>query len=523
MGKRTRNCLLALLAIGLIAGGIWYLSENWRSVFPAFSLDGQVVDQDGRPVRDVSLTFESSGYRPLIPLPFSGTYTKVKVSCSTDGRGRFRVGSPIDGLQLVSLDKAGYVGELADERISGGWRFSRLGIPPATIVAYDVRQLPTDTVTRYRTWDLPRDGVLYIDLATGNEVTSSDEADLELRWEVSLRPLRKYHSNVAIEVRAPGGGVRLSTADAPYAPKGDYIEGVRWDWSTSSARNREPVWLGMFVESRNGRHTARVDLTLEEPSSPSEVPPKACRIAATYRLNKVGGRYLGVRSGEPPVWGKYASPWNVLTNGPWWAHGIALDPIVGPAAAASTLPSSPTSVQAALALARSAATSADTLMKLIPQATSARDPNLVRALAENPSLPSDAIKNLAVQPDWRVREWVAAHPKMEESTMWLLAADVQPRVRAAVGKRRDCPVDMLRLLSTDTAAVVREAVAGNRSAPLDSLRVLGTDDAHGVRRECVLNLALPESEVEQVLARFPDISYRATLRAWRGRARTNRD
>lgn len=72
-------------------------------------VQGVVLDQDGRPLSDVEVTFRFWNWRYYVPIPWTPTWiTEKQIKTMTDTNGAFTVKGTLPRSDFVSALKAGY-------------------------------------------------------------------------------------------------------------------------------------------------------------------------------------------------------------------------------------------------------------------------------------------------------------------------------------------------------------------------------------------------------------------------------
>ena len=138
--------------------------------------------------------------------------------------------------------------------------------------------------------------------------------------------------------------------------------------------------------------------------------------------------------------------------------------------------------------------------------------NVRKELADNPDIPIEVLKKLAVDGHRTVRLSVARrYPDIPIEVLGVISEDPDPGVRQSLAYRYDLPIKFLEKLASDSDPEVRRAIAEHESAPLQTLLGLASDPDPGVRHRVAESEGLSpdtltrlaedsDSEVRQSLA-----------------------
>jgi len=387
---------------------------NWSLIFSRFVVSGIVLDQNGKPVTNVQLTFHASENDAL----HWEKYYEKTVVCYSRSDGRFRVGSPYGLLQLRGIAADGYVGEMNDAALQKGYTRATSGVTVHVYLTKSTARVVDHTQPKLI--EPTRAGAILLDLTTGNVTASKASADLEITFQA-----------LEVEIRAVNGGVRLAGSEAIEAPVGDYIEGARASWANYPAMTYSPMYVSGFFESQGQRHIGHFDLRVDPPDKASGLS----KLSIQTLVNIDGGRTLGrplVRRDNGSDKRNSANSL-VLTEGPWWIKPGGLQPILSKQDALAALAANPIRVgynHLDDALARSRADDA-VYTAIINRNWSMRDTNVLRALAENPSVPDKILMKLATHPDVLVRRSLAQRKRIPQELREALRNDPDGSVRSA--------------------------------------------------------------------------------------------
>lgn len=147
---------------------------------------------------------------------------------------------------------------------------------------------------------------------------------------------------------------------------------------------------------------------------------------------------------------------------------------------------------------------------LLAQMASDPDVDLRRAVARHRATPSSTLARLAMDADVRVREFTARNPQADEATLRTLAKDAQEGVRESVARNRACPVALLELLATDAEWMVRMYAVRHPRMPgdrrLNTERFLRRGDTSTPEAQARLR-ETPTAEEAARLERLAQISH----------------
>ena len=122
------------LPLGLLVGlpalvfGCYQLKQTIQLMLrPAMELRGVVLDQHGKPVGGMELTFTAKQIRLWLPIPFFGFDTRRTVKATTGDDGTFTVKWKEELLRLENVEKAGYSNEPETKAVVWSWG---MGPPP---------------------------------------------------------------------------------------------------------------------------------------------------------------------------------------------------------------------------------------------------------------------------------------------------------------------------------------------------------------------------------------------------------
>ncbi|MFD4754349.1 Mucin-2 [Streptomyces sp. NPDC058426] len=134
------------------------------------------------------------------------------------------------------------------------------------------------------------------------------------------------------------------------------------------------------------------------------------------------------------------------------------------------------------------------------------------ALAENPSLPSDLVERLAVDPDEAVRLPVSLRPELDETRRMSIDFTVEAFARGDVEWVRDGLADpeVLRRAATSAHPLLRRTVAQNPHLPPDLMRLLARTEDPLV--EDLLGMYHPDTPEEVLMRVYARLG--GTFSAW---------
>ncbi len=258
---------------------------------------GTVVDQDDRPISDALLTFEAHEQRMILPVPpYGWNYRSSKtVTCRTNSAGAFAVRSPRKQLDLVSLDKSGYVEgpRHADRRSYTPPRPRWDALYPSQVVRLDDVRAPEPALSvREVVLPLKRGETepLYVDFETGQwsrGAPGPDGADIAIAREGDV-----------VSARTLGGtsGVWVGNNAFRYAPSHDYAHGVAFQLRKRDAPGQAPTAMLLYARTREPARFSRVKLV---------VPDHSDNMQISVKLNPTGSRDLrgGPEFTEPDIVG----------------------------------------------------------------------------------------------------------------------------------------------------------------------------------------------------------------------------
>lgn len=120
-----------------------------------------------------------------------------------------------------------------------------------------------------------------------------------------------------------------------------------------------------------------------------------------------------------------------------------------------------------------------------------------RLAARHPFTPTETLRTLARDEDWRVRQAVATHPELAADVLSLLSSDTDADVRRAVVVHPQATEEILERLSVDEQQDIRLQVAQYPGAPLLALAILLADYDEQVRHAAQAHPQTPVSLIEQ--------------------------
>lgn len=153
-----------------------------------------------------------------------------------------------------------------------------------------------------------------------------------------------------------------------------------------------------------------------------------------------------------------------------------------------------------------------TSLETIHQFVSAGDAGLRQKALAHPSLESDDLEIMALDPAISVHAALASSQRLTEELFAQLAGDEASVVRAALARNLKVPSAILHTLAQDPVETVRAAAAGNPRLPVEAQTALLADSAVQVRASLSGNARLRADYAER-LAHDPEPVVRAALAA----------
>jgi len=120
-----------------------------------------------------------------------------------------------------------------------------------------------------------------------------------------------------------------------------------------------------------------------------------------------------------------------------------------------------------------------------------------RLAARHPFTPTETLRNLARDEDWRVRQAVATNLRLAVDVLSHLTSDTDADVRRAVVAHPQATEEILERLSVDDQQDIRLQVALHPRAPLLALSILLADHDEQVRQAAQIHPRTPGSLIEQ--------------------------
>ena len=137
--------------------------------------------------------------------------------------------------------------------------------------------------------------------------------------------------------------------------------------------------------------------------------------------------------------------------------------------------------------------------------------NVRAAVAENPSTPPELIAKLSIDPDLRPRMGVAKNPASTPEMRAHLADDPEMNVRLALAGNEHAEPAILAKLATDYHNVVRGAAAANPSTSPETLATLADDKEKSVRDAVLANPSTPEATRDKIVQAEAEITRQTGL------------
>jgi hypothetical protein len=303
--------ILLCLAGGLVTWPFWRDTGG-------FIVRGTVLDQDGRPVADAVLTFDAYEQRMILPLPPYGlNYRSAKtVTRRTNDAGAFVVRSPRQKLELIAVDKPGYVFGPRHANKPGRHAPSRplqwnAGYTSGTVHLDDVSRPEPSLISRDVVLRLERASMspiysmapLYVNLSEGRtsrDANAAGGADLMISCEGDV-----------VSIRAIGAtsGVWVGNNSFRYAPSHGYAHGVAFQLLELDASGQATEMLFYAMTGHPARFS-RIRVT---------VPKGSDEMRLSVKLNPTGSRDLrgGPEFAEPDIVGGRSTRVELGVR-PWW-------------------------------------------------------------------------------------------------------------------------------------------------------------------------------------------------------------
>jgi hypothetical protein len=121
-----------------------------------------------------------------------------------------------------------------------------------------------------------------------------------------------------------------------------------------------------------------------------------------------------------------------------------------------------------------------------------RDPGVRRQVAMHRNCPPEVVRQLASDPDARVRTEALLAGGTRTKILYDLANSHTSNDRRRAAEHPDCPLDLLRKLAQDPVAWVRDGVASNHRCDQTLVVQLAGDDSPMVHRRALEHPNLPE-------------------------------
>ncbi len=305
--------LFVLVVLGLVGIQlIQALSDRKNGA----TVQGIILDQDGRRLSGVEVTFRFWNWRYYIPIPWTPTRIAEKqVKGITDTNGAFSIKGMLPRTDFVSAAKPGYRQDGQETEYM--WRPFEAGpaqqwtlhlVSESLIRQEQIRNLNFESAS------FPQDGQLCFDLAK-EEISDAAHADLVFRWQ--RLPATANHGEYGkYVIRAPKGGVWFWEQERLFAPKENCEDGMVFFFSPSSlSAYMKKRRAEFFVTSRDGQIYARVFAQLDTGNS---------TLSVRARVNSRGNRFVDAKADNYKL-GVYGSlsPDYLNPVVPWW---IPTDP-----------------------------------------------------------------------------------------------------------------------------------------------------------------------------------------------------
>jgi hypothetical protein len=292
-----------------VAAALLVTYPFWRDT-GNFVVRGLVLDQDGRPVPDVVMTFEAYEQRMILPLPPYGlNYRSAKMASSrTDADGKFAVQSPRQKIELVGVRKSGYVLGPRLENKPGPHTPSRslqwnAGYTSGVVHLDEVSRPTPQLIVRNIRRPLDRSGTpTYLDLQSGEwSPVSRGGAELKVVCDGNIVTVRTVEADA---------GVWVGNNEFRYAPSTDYAHGVAFQLREQNGHGFSPTEVLFYAKTGSPSRFSRVRLAVSRDWRELEV---------SVMLNPTGSRDLrgGPSFPEPEIPGARSARVELGLT-PWW-------------------------------------------------------------------------------------------------------------------------------------------------------------------------------------------------------------
>ena len=314
--KRSKIIFIVAAVAVVIASESLCFGFFSKLVRKADTVEGLVVDQDGKPIPNARLFFKESEYVQIIPLVYGAhQYVSEKRTVQTDNTGNFQVPFWRDNLSLITIEQKGYVFEPCVTPKS----WSRQNGPhrKEKFLMYDVSNVDTSAtiIASSPEFNFDINGTdYYLDLTTG-KISSTLTTNADLVFTVK----QTAGMTCLATIRALGGGVLASANEMPYAPEEGYVPGFSTFYSQGYAISYR-VQYTFFAKTQGGKHYSRIIADIIKGSQ---------TIQFHYVANLKGGRFLFIPEriddkglhGPPACKENYHCDFRYVIHGesePWW-------------------------------------------------------------------------------------------------------------------------------------------------------------------------------------------------------------
>lgn len=381
-------------------------------------VQGVVLDQDGRPLSGVEVTFRFWNWRYYVPIPWTPTRTVEEcVEVMTDTNGAFTVRGKLPRSEFVSASKVGYRQDGQETEYL--WRPFEAGpaqqwtlhlVGDSLIRQEQIHSLSFGPI------GFPQNGELCFDLAKG-QISDAAHADVVFLWQ--RLPATANHGEYGkYVIRAPKGGVWFWEQERLFAPKENYEDGMVFFFSPSSlSAYMKRRRAEFFVKGRDGQVYARVFAQLDTGDS---------TLSVRARVNSSGNRFVDAKADNYKL-GVYRSlsPTHLNPSVPWW---IPIDPsrgqvILSPERASSMLSGEVTKVRFPAYFASHYQTPPSVLAKMAGSSLM-QDHYVPQALAKNLAASVSVLQNVKTNAAaWNGKEIEATLALPEDVKQFLTVPD----------------------------------------------------------------------------------------------------
>ena len=233
-------------------------------------INGQVLDQDGNPLPEVSVKYIQYEHRVIIP--YSTTFKPQSYGeVITDSNGTFTFKRKYERIKYTEINKKGYKSESLKPTFV---RQDRHNINNPTLWLYKIRDNEKNNIIRlnsesYKLSDLEK---IYFSIRR-NKFTSIPTNNSDI--EISLYK-RIGDNSYPMIIRAQDGGIYCNKNDMPYAPAYGYEPGI-------IVNAKFGGWIPFFYYSPKKSLYVRAWLKIDT---------RKKTVTINYAYNKNGSRYI---------------------------------------------------------------------------------------------------------------------------------------------------------------------------------------------------------------------------------------